>query len=181
MRKMILFTSLLFASLFSVPAIAQDNQSPQPADKTPTPAHYFHLTFAVQELGTDGKPINSRSYATTVSTDRRDASIRTTSQVPVLSGPIGSNSTQYTFVDVGINFDIREVSELGHQLSLHVKAEVNSYLPPEKPADIAAVRRHNQWESSLLVPIGKPTTIFTSDSLDGKGAMQVTATVTPIQ
>ena len=181
MRKMILFASLLLASLSCIPASAQDNQSPQPTDKTSAAAHYFHLIFAVQELGTDGKPINSRSYTTTVSTDRRDSSIRTTSQVPVPTGIVAGNNTQYTFVDVGINFDVHEVSEIGHQLALHVKAEVNSYLPAEKPADITAVRRHNQWESSLLIPIGKPTVIFTSDALDGKGAVQVVATVTPIQ
>ena len=33
----------------------------------------------------------------------------------------------------------------------------------------------------VLIPIGKATVVFTSDSLDSKGSMQVVATVTPLQ
>ena len=83
------------------------------------------------------------------------------------------------------NFDIREVKEQGHQLALHVKADISSN---GGNASLGGgsnfqepIIRHNQWESPILIPVGKPTVIFSSDALESKNAMQVVATVTPIQ
>jgi hypothetical protein len=33
----------------------------------------------------------------------------------------------------------------------------------------------------VLIPIGKPSVVFTSDSLDNKGSMQLVVTATPLQ
>lgn len=38
----------------------------------------------------------------------------------------------------------------------------------------------NTWQSRVLVPIGKRTVVFTSDSLDSKGSTRVVVTVTPV-
>jgi hypothetical protein len=82
-------------------------------------------------------------------------------------------------VDINVRFDINRVQELDRQLALHITAEINSYLPIESNS-VAPVTRSNMWEAPVIVPIGKPTVIFSSDTLDSKGAMQVVATVTPI-
>jgi hypothetical protein len=178
MRKMMLVFSLFLASLTCVHAFAQDNQSPQPASNVPEPpVHFYHLTLTVQDVDSSGKPINSRAYASTISTDPQHVgsdSIRTSSRMPVKT-----TGDQFTYIDIGINFDVRNVHELNRQLSLQVKADISSFATMEN-ANIAPIVRHNQWEAPVLIPIGKPTVIFSSDALDGKNAMQVVATVTPI-
>jgi hypothetical protein len=173
MRKPILAACILLAAL-TIPAIARAQDDQKPAE----PIHFYHLTLAVQELDASGKPINSRSYTTNVSTNSkspRDNSIRTGSKVPLPSDAEG----HYTYIDVGINFDIHEVHEIDRQLSLHIKADISTYLPRDNNSP-ASVFRHNQWEAPVLIPIGKPTVIFSSDSLESKNAMQIIATATPI-
>jgi hypothetical protein len=178
MRKLILAACILLAA-FACPVIAaaQDDQKPKDEAKPAEPIHFYHLTLVVQDVDANGKPINSRSYATNVNTDRYSVgSIRTGSKVAIPTDKSG----QLAYIDIGINFDIRRVQEIDRQLSLQLKAEISSNTPADNSA-LAPVIRHNQWEAPVLIPIGKPTVIFSSDSLDSKGAMQVVATVTPIQ
>jgi hypothetical protein len=177
MRKTILATCILLAAIAG-PAIsfAQDDQKSTEAARPAEPVHYYHLTLIVQDVDSNNKPINSRSYVTTISTDRNfRGSIRTGSKVPIPSDRNGG----ITYIDIGINFDIHNARELDHQLSLDVKAQIMSYTPNENSA-LAPIIRQNQWEGPVIVPIGKPTVIFSSDSLENKNAMQVVATVTPI-
>ena len=200
MRKTtILCCLLLFISIFGHRALAQDAAKTPGAAKTPeaakppaAPAHYYHLDFVIQEVGADGKPVNSRSYSTTVSTDTRDransASIRTGSRIPIVtgawSGASGSEKlqTQYQYLDVGVNIDVPNTEEVGRQLGLSLKAEVTS-LPgsqsPTGPGD--PVIHQNMWRATVLIPIGKPTVVFTSDALESKGGMQLVVTATPLQ
>jgi hypothetical protein len=187
MRKTLIISFMLLAALSCAPALrAQDDQSAPSADKAPAePVHYYRLIFTVQELGADGKPVNSRSYATTASTGKGAGvnNIRAGSKVPVVTSSLAADGkdpvTQYQYIDLGINFDIRNTKEEGHQLSLNISAQVSSYEPTGNTA-IAPVIRNNSWNSPVLIPIGKPTIIFSSDSLETKGAMQVIATATPI-
>jgi hypothetical protein len=167
MRKTMQTFTLLLALLACAPAFAQE-QGPQ------LPTHFYRVSLIVQEVDSSNKPTNSRIYTTTVSTARDSrGTIRTGSRVPVM------RTGGYDYVDVGINFDVHDVHEFDRNLSLNIKADISSYTPPENSA-IAPVIRHNQWESPVLIPIGKPTVIFSSDSLENKSAMQVVATATPI-
>lgn len=173
MRKSILAACILLTT-FAIPAISLAQDKPAEAAKPTEPIRYYRLTLIVQDVDSNNKPINSRSYVTTINTDRSfRGSIRTGSRVPV-PGPGG-----ITYLDIGINFDVRDVQEVNRDLSLSVKAEISSYTPTEGSA-IPPVIRHNQWEAPVLIPIGKPTVIFSSDSLESKNAMQVVAIVTPI-
>ena len=177
MRKIVFLSSLLLASLACMPTLAQDNSSPQPASNAPEPPiHFYRVNLVVQEVDSNGKPTNSRTYATTVSTDKfRSGTIRAGSKVPIPSDRNGN----FTYIDIGNNFDMRDVREFNRNLSINVKAEISSYTPSENAASQIVIR-HNQWEAPVLIPIGKPTVIFSSDSLESKGAIQVIATVTPI-
>jgi hypothetical protein len=38
--------------------------------------------------------------------------------------------------------------------------------------------RQNRWQAVVLIPIGQPTVVFTSDALDSKGSMQLVVTAT---
>jgi hypothetical protein len=40
------------------------------------------------------------------------------------------------------------------------------------------VIRQNSWQASVLIPVGKPTVVFSSDALENKGGMQVSMTAT---
>ena len=194
MRKNIIVCCLLLlAPALTRHARAQDTAKAPEAAKAPEPkAHYYRLEFVIQELGSDDKPTNSRTYSTTVSTGRNDhyGAIRTGSRVPIITGalhgPTGTSESklefQYQYLDVGVNIDTENVHENDGQLSMLVKAEVSSLADPahtsasDLPND--PVIRQNMWQASVLIPIGKRTVVFSSDALENKGGMQLSITAT---
>jgi len=194
MRKITLVCCLVFLTLaFGPKSFAQDDAKTQDAAKTPPPPdHYYHLDIVVQEVSAEGKPVNSRSYSTTVVTNssRYENSIRANSKIPV---PIGSFSTdakdnatvntQYQYEDVGVRIDIRNVHDTGRSLTLNLAADVSTI---GGTAILGSnvhqpIMRQNKWDSAVLIPIGKPTVVFKSDDLDSKGSMQVVVTATLLQ
>lgn len=187
MRKTIFVTGLLlFGSAFLSRALAQDEPKPDEAAKAASPAHYYHLELVVQELGPEGKPTNSRTYTTTVSTSsdpREYASIRTDSKIPIVTGTTGAGSatnTQYQYQNVGVNIDIHRAIEVGSQLSFQLNTTVSSVAANTDATLHEPIFRENKWQSVVLVPIGKPTVVFTSDALDSKGSMRLVVTATPV-
>jgi len=182
---------LLAASAFAPRAFAQETPQTAETAKTPEPpARYYHLEIVVQELGADGKATNSRSYTTTVSTDSREAqsSIRVGSRIPIASGSFTSGgdnkpvvNTQFQYIDVGVNIDARRTREIGRQLSIDLTADVSSVASATDSALHQPIVRQNKWQAVVLIAVGKPTVVFTSDSLDSKGSMQLVATATPLQ
>jgi hypothetical protein len=196
MRKtIVLCCLLLLVSNLSIRARAQDAAKTPETAKAPEPAvppHYYHLEFVIQELGTDGKALNSRTYSTIVSTDRaeRYGAIRTGSKVPIITSALhgatgdGKLEFQYQYLDVGVNIDTQNVHEIGHQLAINLKAEVSTLAEtPHAPTSELPndpVIRQNSWQASVVIPIGKPTVVFTSDALDSKGGMQLVVTAAPL-
>jgi hypothetical protein len=191
MRKIALICCLAFLTMsLGQRSFAQESTpAPEPTKASQAPAHFYHLDFVVQELGADGKPANSRSYSATVSTDPRDhgTSIRTGSKLPIATGSSSSSNgkelfdTQWQYVDVGVNIDVHSAREVGRQLSLELIADVSSMAAPSDANIHHPVIRQNKWQASVLIPIGKATVVFTSDSLDSKGSMQIVATATALQ
>jgi hypothetical protein len=189
MRKLALICCLAFLTMsFGQRSFAQESTpAPEPNKAPQMPVHFYHLDFVVQEMGADGKPANSRSYTATVSTDSHDhgTSIRTGSKIPIATGSSGSGpalvNTQWQYIDVGVNLDVRNTHEIGRQLSLDLVAEVTSVGSTTDASLHQPVIRQNKWQASVLIPIGKATVVFTSDSLDNKGSMQVVATATALQ
>jgi hypothetical protein len=185
----VMFCSLLLAISAGDRALAQDSSKPaETAKATEGPIHYFHLQFSVQELGADGKPTNSREYSTVVSTDPADpvGTIRTGSRVPIATGTQENNGKidyQFQYIDVGVHIDTRRVSEVGRMLSFHLSAEI-SRLAEGAPTTIGdqkePVIRQDSWQASVIVPLDKPTAVFTSDALEYKGRMQLVVTATAV-
>jgi hypothetical protein len=176
MRKITLYCCLLLLILScGRTALAQD--APKAPDTPAPPAHYYHVDFVVQELGSDGKPVNSRSYTTTVNTGSHESvSVRASSRIPVLTGV-----SQYQYVDVGINIDARDAHEIGRQLALNLTADVSSMAAMADPSPHQPVERHNKWQAAVLIPVGKATVVFASDALESKGSMQLMVNATPLQ
>lgn len=180
MRKLTMLCSFLLLAICSgAAALAQDAAKAAETPKAPdAPAHYYHLEFAVQELGTDGRPVNSRSFTTTASTEKgnRD-SIRTGSKIPIQAG---ADPVQY--MDIGVNIDFFNTREVNGKLALDLVADVSSLASPAGLSQPSKpVIRSNRWQAPVLVPLNRPTVVFTSDSLDTKGSMQVVLTATLVQ
>ena len=194
MRKTIASICIVILSAACAPKyFAQESdkveEAPKATAKSPDgPAHFYHLDFAVREVGPDGKAINSRSYTTTVSTNNHEMfSIRANSRIPVATGGSSSGvsssliNTSFQYIDVGVRIDAREAHEIARQLSFNLIADVSSVAPSSDPNLHQPITRQNNWQASILTPIGKPTVVFTSDILDSKNSMQVMVTATPIQ
>jgi hypothetical protein len=193
MRKI---TLVGFVMLFTLAlghwTFAQDapsgQSSPKAQNTTQAPAvHYYHLDFIVDELGSDGKPVNSRTYTTTVNTDSHSTmSIRTGSRIPIATGTYSNEgsalvNTQFQYQDVGINIDVRHVQEIGRQLALDLTADLTGVATASDQNLHQPVIRQNRWQASVIIPIGKQSIVFTSDSIDSKGSTRVLVTATPIQ
>jgi len=188
MRKTTIICCLfLLAVSWGNKGFAQDAAKPQETAKAPEPAHYYHLEFVVQEVGSDGKPTNSRTYSGVVSTSRTDRgfSMRTGSRVPITSASSGEEknlSVQFQYVDVGVSIDAKDARELGDKLALSLNADISSLAGTSSPVlGAAPVIRQNRWQADALIPIGKATVVFTSDVLDNKGGMQLVVTVTLVK
>jgi hypothetical protein len=181
MRKLaVLCTLFILACFCGVKLLAQEavNQ-PAPTKNAEGPVHFYHLEFVVQELGADSKPANSRVYTVDANTDRvnRNTSIRTGSRVPI---PISGSSFQY--VDLGVNIDVRNAHEVDGKLALEVTADVSGLATPSSVSTASApVIRTNRWQSPILIPLNKEMVVFTSDSLDSKGSMQIQVTAKSVQ
>ena len=198
MRRFVLaFCIVLTASESGCLVHAQDDAKanttakPQESQRAPEPpTHYYRLDFVVQELGTDGKPTNSRSYSTSVSTRMRDGTsvIRTGSKIPIVTGAYtktgeaDKNMNQIQYLDIGVNITANDTHEVGDQLAVNLSAEITSLASPAGLSTASdPVIRQNKWQSAVLIPIGKRTVVFASDDLDSKGGMQVLLTATRLE
>ncbi len=182
MRKFTML--LLLLACFALPARsrAQDEGKPAEPPKTAEPAHYYRVTFTVQEVDAAGKPTNSRSYTTILSTSTRQVSIRTGVRITfVTQTNQDGNAVQTVAENVGVNIDVQQVQEIGRNLAMTIRGEVIGATKAEDPKVHDPEIRRNTWDAPVLVPVGKPTVVFTSDDLDSKGSMQMVVTATPVQ
>ena len=193
MRKISILCCLLLLTLtVGRKTFAQDaanTQTPKAQDTAKSaaaPVHYYHLDFVIEELGTDGKPVKSRSYSTTVGTGPRNGmSIRAGSRIPIATGTMSADgkaeNTQFQYIDVGVNFDVEEVHEIGSQLAINLTADLTGPAQSDDPRIHQPIIRQNRWHAPVLIPIGKPSVAFKSDSVDNKGGTRVVVTATLLQ
>jgi hypothetical protein len=134
---------------------------------------FYRLNFVIKEVDRS-KIINSRTYSILAS-NGSNSSVRAKEQVQV---PLGSGSFQN--VDVGANLDTRNIQQVENNLSLIVSADITG-LPQESGANTERpVVRHFDWNSEVLIPLNKPTLIFSSDLTTGKTQMQLELTAIPV-
>jgi hypothetical protein len=137
---------LLFVLALPPNTFGQDTPKSQTEPKAQSvPVHYYRVEFVIQELGMDGKIVNSRAYKSTVATDPRNtpfASIRSTSRIPVAVGSTRADASgaavpsQYEFHDVGISIDVRDAHDVNGQLALYLVADINSLASPSRPTNL---------------------------------------------
>jgi hypothetical protein len=184
---------LLVTAGFGHKTLAQDQPSQQPAkaQQVDHSEHFYHLDFVVEDVNTEGKVVNSRSYSTTVSNVPRgdvSGSIRSGSKVPIATGtysdgkePSALINTQFQYIDVGADFDVHDVHEVSSQLAFYLVAALSSVASAPDPNLHEPLIRQNKWQAEVLIPIGKQSTVFSSDSVDSKGSTRVLVTATAIQ
>ena len=145
------------------------------------PKKFYQLNFMMQELENE-RVINSRSYSMILRGGAERGAIRSDQKVPYPSRS-GANS-EWQQIEVGVNIDCRKLEEVGDQVSLSILAEITSVLESHgeaaPPASVRPIIRNNRWESTVLIPVKKPTVLFSSDDPASKRKMQLLLTVTPI-
>jgi Bacterial type II and III secretion system protein len=180
MKKPIAILAAVFTlSLLPAALPAQNSPAPPPAQ------HFYRMHFSVEEINGAGHATNTRSYVETISTaNGREQQIKTGSKVPVATGSFGSKAvpvTQFQYIDLGVDLGVLDPKEHGDMLSFRLMANVSSIA---RQAEVAGtgepVIRQNTWDSTVTVPIGKPTIVFSSDDLDSTGKMQIEVTATRV-
>jgi hypothetical protein len=167
MKKQLIIAGLLALTLAAGTCLAEE----------PTePAKFYKLEFVVKESA-GNKVLNSRSYTTMISTGIHSrGEIRAGSKIPYAVSTSNSNWQQ---IDVGVNVDVRAITEMQDKLAFNIVAEISSV--PEGASDQPRPTiRQNRWSSDVVVPLKKPTLLFSSENIDAKTQMQVEVTVTPV-
>ncbi len=158
-------------------------QNAQPADHQTSAARTeerqsFRLSFLLKEIDEDGRVTNSRTYSTMIASGKGSASsIRAGSKIPVYDRD--KHDVQY--IDLGVNVDAHNAEVVGSDLELTVSAEVSSTAAQGSDAPSTPILRQNRWNSSLVIPVNRAVTLFSSDDLKTKGKVQVELTATPIK
>lgn len=182
MKTIAVSAAVLFLAVLPAGVPAQNGSD----SGTSEPQHFYRLNLVVEQLNDAGKVTNARKYEETIGTVLKEAiasdqQIRTGSRVPVATGPGGPN-TQFQYIDLGVNFDVRNAREQGAMLSMRLKAEISSIAGQSAtPNEAPPVIRQNSWDSTVLIPIGKPTIVFSADDLDDKGRIAVEVTATRVE
>jgi hypothetical protein len=164
-------TKLTCIFLFAAAAWAQ-NDSSKPAAPLP---EFFRLDFSLKELES-GKLVNTRSYQTMAVSGNNVASIRSGGRVPVNTG----TDKAYTYIDIGVNIDVRRVTRVNEELNLDVTAEISGSVEPNEHPALPPVIRQTRWNSVVAVPMRKATVLFTSDDPASKRQLQLEMTATPV-
>jgi hypothetical protein len=166
---------ILLTAALSAAGFAQSEEVKKPAP--PPEKKFYRLDLAVKELD-GGKTVNSREYFMMVSTGHENNSLRTGTKLPY-----GSEDKR-SYMEVGVNFDCREVVPTASgELSMVLSADVSSVADGDIKAATAGypVLRTNRWGSSVVVPLGRPIAVFSSDDLASKRRMQVEVTATALK
>ena len=158
-------TTILIGLCAALPVLAQD------------PSKFYRLDFVLREFD-DNKLVSTKSYSAIASGDEKNkVSIRTGNKVPY-QGMAGA--TNYT--DVGVNIDVYRVQDWNGQLSVSISADVTTIPSPSDSQNAMLPHiRQNRWQSTVVLPGGKPALLFSSDDLNSKRKLQLELTATPIR
>jgi hypothetical protein len=177
MKTTLRFALLILSLATAIPSVAQDARAKvEPA--------FYRLDFVVKEVE-NGKVVNTRAYASMISPDGGNGSIRTGQRIPVSTGSLalgaGAVNTQYSYHEAGINIDFSSAKELTDRLALQVTADISSVPLAAETPGLPPGTRTNRWTSFVIVPLRKPTMIFSSDDPASKRQLQLELTATPIK
>ena len=149
----------------------------QPAGRGAAEQPRLRLVFTVKELDSAGKVLNTREYQTMLAAQPIEGK---TSRAEIRSGarvPVPTGSSQFTYMDVGVNFDVGSVLWLSsNRIAMHVAADISSF-DPGVEGNNHPIIRNNKWSSDEQMNVGEQKALFSSDDLGSKNRLQVSLAV----
>ena len=190
MKRMSLLLSMMLALLVAVPLRGQEEKPKNDAAKPVSAAHadvrtatWYRVDIIVNEFE-DGKKMNSRHYTVHINDtgDRSSTKFGTRVPVPAGSGNSGSN-TQFTYIDVGMNINVRIVSWAGGERNmLEMGFELSSFAIPEQAKQTApGVPILRQVQTSNSIPVAtssKPMVVASLDDPNSTKRYEIEAMLT---
>jgi type II secretory pathway component GspD/PulD (secretin) len=154
-----------------------------------TPRQSYRITYTITESDA-GKRIGAQHFSMNV-IDGQRATLKQGSKIPVLTGsysPGGADSktaagvqTQFTYLDVGMNFD-STLTGVANGAMLRSKVEQSSVAA--EPANLAGVAepivRQTVTESVLFLPTGKPVILGSIDIVGSTRHIDIDVMMEPI-
>lgn len=177
MKHILLIAALISAPICTKQALAQEATSAKPvAASAPENKRFYRLDFIIKQME-GGRTINSRSYSIVLQGGNRRTSVRAGTSMPVKT-----SATDIQQLQIGANIDCFDVVEVEGQLTFHIKVELSSVAAAaENSSSNFPALRQNVWDSYVVVPLRKTTSIFSSDDLASKQTMQLEVLTTPIK
>jgi hypothetical protein len=170
MNSLTVFASILV--LCASTATAQETKTAVSAASN-APKHFYRLNFVLKESD-EGKVINQRSFVMSASTEGSSwRNMRAGTRLPLAR----TNSKDVNYIDVGVNIDTR-IQDSGDGLAMDVTTDISS-AGTENNSGAPPVIRQVKVRSEALVPIGKPTTLFTADDPASRHRFELEVTATP--
>jgi Bacterial type II/III secretion system short domain len=128
------------------------------------PKKSYRLTYTITEM--DGtRRISSQQFAMIVASGQK-TTLKQNSRVPAATGSYsagGSVQTQFTYIDVGINFDAT-LDEFANGARLRTLIDQSAVVPQEKDAAVQQpVIRHATLEGASFLAPGKPLMLGSLD------------------
>ena len=136
----------------------------------------YRLNFALREMKA-GKTISSRNY-TLMAMSQSNTKLNVGAKVPIA----GSNSAQYTYLDLGVNVRAR-VQERGPQLHLNADVEVSNIGGERGNPGGAPAPRIQQLRADIdtLISIGQSTPVVSLDDPASPRRYEIEVTATKVK
>jgi hypothetical protein len=184
MKKSLISLALCLLA-FALPATAQETKPESKEDKpqakaAPVYQPVYKLDLAVYELQ-DGKRTNVRKYIMFIKGGGQTSSLKVGNRIPVMSG--GPSTTQFQYMDVGLNLRCRDANEKDGMLTINTDFELGSLIVPEHadPATQGApVVRQLREDGFSQIPMGKPSVVISIDDTNTTRTVQVEMTATRV-
>jgi type II secretory pathway component GspD/PulD (secretin) len=128
------------------------------------PHKAYRLAYTITEL--DGDKTVSTQHMSMVAVIGQRTSVKEGDKIPLATGTTGENNstqTQFTYIDVGMNFDAT-IEEQGEGVSLKSKVEQSSVGPTNTIAGVAEpVIRQTVLEGTSILTLNKPVMLGSID------------------
>jgi len=147
------------------------------------PRKAYRITYTVAVIE-DGKSIGTQHYSM-VAVDGQRVTMKEGDKIPVATGTFSTESasaqTQFTYLDVGMNFDAT-VSSLAGGVSLLSKIEQSSIGPTNTIAGVAEpVVRQSVLQNSANVTLGKPLMLGSIDVPNSTRHLDLDVLIEPLK
>jgi len=167
---------ILALLLLSTPLLRAQDADKLGASQTAQPEQAFLLTLTLKVTDHD-KLITDQTYSLAAN-ERHAPSVRDGDRYPITTETDGGK-TQFQYVDVGTNIDIRDLRFLGSSLAMTINVE-NSSAIPDPVLKGTPIIRNTRYAVSPVVPLGKQITIYSSNDPASGHKVEIQILVQPL-